>query len=222
MKILAFDTAMAACSAAVIDTDLAHPLAQVFVPMERGHAEALAPMVVQVMKEAGLAFSRTGPDCGNDRARNLHRCADRTGAGTRNWPCPQHTGYWYRHAASYCRKRWFRISPSRRRGCAQRRSLCGALRPGAQGDLAASCRGSGSRAGRSSRRHAFDRNRSSSRHRWQRAERPCLVRREAISRSQPASPISPQPRQRGRCPRRSISAHLMRSRKPLRSANSAL
>lgn len=57
MKILSLDTAMAACSAAVIDTDHALPLAAVFQPMERGHAEALAPMVAEVMRASGLTFS---------------------------------------------------------------------------------------------------------------------------------------------------------------------
>jgi tRNA threonylcarbamoyladenosine biosynthesis protein TsaB len=57
MKILALDTAMAACSVAVIDTAHDEPLAQAFVPMERGHAEALAPLVQEVMHEAGVSFS---------------------------------------------------------------------------------------------------------------------------------------------------------------------
>lgn len=56
MKILSLDTAMAACSVAVVDTAHDEPLAHAFVPMERGHAEALAPMVQQVMQEAGLGF----------------------------------------------------------------------------------------------------------------------------------------------------------------------
>jgi tRNA threonylcarbamoyladenosine biosynthesis protein TsaB len=57
MKILSLDTAMAACSAAVIDTDRALPLAAACQAMERGHAEALAPMVAEVMHASGLAFS---------------------------------------------------------------------------------------------------------------------------------------------------------------------
>lgn len=58
MKLLAFDTAMAACSAAVFDTDAAPPLlASAFVPMERGHAEALAPMLDAMMREAKLSFT---------------------------------------------------------------------------------------------------------------------------------------------------------------------
>lgn len=58
MKILSLDTAMAACSAAVIDSESALPLASAFVAMERGHAEALPPMVAEVMRDAGLAFSQ--------------------------------------------------------------------------------------------------------------------------------------------------------------------
>lgn len=57
MKILSLDTAMAACSAAVIDTESPLPLAEAYVPMERGHAEALPPLVAQVMAASGLAFS---------------------------------------------------------------------------------------------------------------------------------------------------------------------
>jgi tRNA threonylcarbamoyl adenosine modification protein YeaZ/ribosomal-protein-alanine acetyltransferase len=70
MKILSLDTTMAACSAAVIDTDNAHPLAAAFVAMERGHAEALPPMVAEVMRVSGLAFSQ------------IDRIAVTTGPGT--------------------------------------------------------------------------------------------------------------------------------------------
>jgi tRNA threonylcarbamoyladenosine biosynthesis protein TsaB len=58
MKILSLDTAMGACSAAVIDTDSDGPLAAAYAPMERGHAEALPPMVAEVMATAGLTFSQ--------------------------------------------------------------------------------------------------------------------------------------------------------------------
>ena len=57
MKILALDTAMAACSVAVLDTGHPVPLATAFVAMERGHAEALAPMVRQAMQESGIGFA---------------------------------------------------------------------------------------------------------------------------------------------------------------------
>ena len=68
MKILAVDTALGACSAAVLQdaTSLAHR----FAAMERGHAEALAPMVREAMAEAGLAFT------------DLDRLAVTTGPGT--------------------------------------------------------------------------------------------------------------------------------------------
>ena len=55
MKILAVDTALGACSVAVLDGDKA--LAHRFELMERGHAEALAPMVEEAMAESGLAFA---------------------------------------------------------------------------------------------------------------------------------------------------------------------
>lgn len=58
MNVLAFDTTMLACSAAVLRTGHKEP--QVFrryERMERGHAEALFPMVREVMSEACLGFS---------------------------------------------------------------------------------------------------------------------------------------------------------------------
>jgi len=70
MKILSLDTAMAACSAAVIDTETDLPLTADFVAMERGHAEALPPMVARVMSGAGLTFSQ------------IDRIAVTTGPGT--------------------------------------------------------------------------------------------------------------------------------------------
>lgn len=56
--LLAFDTSMAACSAAVYDAAQGRVLAARFAVMERGHADALAPMIKTVMDEAGIAFSR--------------------------------------------------------------------------------------------------------------------------------------------------------------------
>ncbi len=57
MKLLAIDTCMAACSVAVGDSSHDLALAKAHVEMERGHAEALAPMVRKAMDEAGLAFA---------------------------------------------------------------------------------------------------------------------------------------------------------------------
>lgn len=70
MKLLAIDTAMAACSVAVIDSARPLPLASRFAAMERGHAEAVAPMVEAAMAEAGIAFGE------------LERIAVTTGPGT--------------------------------------------------------------------------------------------------------------------------------------------
>jgi tRNA threonylcarbamoyladenosine biosynthesis protein TsaB len=56
MKVLAFDSSGAACSAAIRDGD-GRLLAQRFQPLARGHAEFLMPMLRDVMAEAGLAFS---------------------------------------------------------------------------------------------------------------------------------------------------------------------
>jgi tRNA threonylcarbamoyladenosine biosynthesis protein TsaB len=58
MKILALDTSMGACSAAVLTRDgAAQRLSLREEKMARGHAEALMPMVAEVMQEAGLAFA---------------------------------------------------------------------------------------------------------------------------------------------------------------------
>jgi tRNA threonylcarbamoyladenosine biosynthesis protein TsaB len=58
MNILALDTSMGACSAAVLRSDGAAPrLLARQESMARGHAEALMPMVAEVMAEAGLRFA---------------------------------------------------------------------------------------------------------------------------------------------------------------------
>ena len=68
MKILAVDTALDACSVAVLDD--ARVLAHRFVIMERGHAEALAPMVEEAIQASGIGFA------------DLDRLAVTTGPGT--------------------------------------------------------------------------------------------------------------------------------------------
>lgn len=55
MKVLAIDTALDACQAAVLDGE--RVLAVRSEPMERGHQERLAPMVQAAMADAGLAFA---------------------------------------------------------------------------------------------------------------------------------------------------------------------
>ena len=66
--ILAVDTALGACSVAVLDGD--QILAHRFEEMARGHAEALAPMVEETMRKAGIEFAA------------LDRLAVTTGPGT--------------------------------------------------------------------------------------------------------------------------------------------
>ena len=55
MRLLAIDTALAACSAAVLDTDHGIVATESLV-MERGHAEALMPLIARIMDEARTAF----------------------------------------------------------------------------------------------------------------------------------------------------------------------
>ncbi len=70
MLILAIDTALDACSAAVLDTDASKIVAQESQPMKRGHAEALMPLIARVMKASGIAFA------------SLDRIAVTTGPGS--------------------------------------------------------------------------------------------------------------------------------------------
>lgn len=56
--LLAVDTTFGACSAALVDGE--RVLARRLEVMQRGHAEALAPMVEAVMTEAGVSFADVG------------------------------------------------------------------------------------------------------------------------------------------------------------------
>src|SRR5918996_4173723 len=56
MRILAIDTALEACSAAVIDTEHGKVAAE-SLPMERGHAEALMPLLARVMQKADMPYA---------------------------------------------------------------------------------------------------------------------------------------------------------------------
>jgi tRNA threonylcarbamoyladenosine biosynthesis protein TsaB len=58
MRVLAIDTALEACSAAVLDTERAGIIAHESLGMQRGHAEALMPLVQRVMERAALDFTR--------------------------------------------------------------------------------------------------------------------------------------------------------------------
>src|ERR1700744_842846 len=66
--LLAVDTALGACSVALLDGDEIR--AHIFEPMERGHAERLAPMVDEAMKAAKADFAQ------------ITRLAVTTGPGT--------------------------------------------------------------------------------------------------------------------------------------------
>src|SRR4051794_32752484 len=68
MKILAVDTALGACSVAVLSDK--QVLSHRYEIMDRGHAEALAPMVQRAMQDAGLSFA------------DLERLAVTVGPGT--------------------------------------------------------------------------------------------------------------------------------------------
>jgi len=57
MLILAIDTALDACAAAVLDTRSGTMIASESQPMKRGHAEALMPLISRVMKDSGLPFA---------------------------------------------------------------------------------------------------------------------------------------------------------------------
>jgi len=94
MRVLAIDTALAACSVAVLDTEQPGVLASESRPMARGHAEALMPLVAELMKRADLTFtaidrivvttgpgSFTGLRVGIAAARGIALAADKPAFG---------------------------------------------------------------------------------------------------------------------------------------------
>ena len=95
MRVLAIDTALAACSAAVLDTDHGGGvLASDSLSMTRGHAEALMPLIYHVMQRARMAFadldrvavttgpgSFTGLRVGISAARGIALAADKPAVG---------------------------------------------------------------------------------------------------------------------------------------------
>lgn len=56
MRVLAIDTALGACSAAVVERHAPEPLAAETQYMERGHAEALVPLIDRVMARVETRF----------------------------------------------------------------------------------------------------------------------------------------------------------------------
>src|SRR5215213_11002865 len=57
MLVLAIDTALGACSAAVFDTIAGRIIASETLVMARGHAEAVMPLVARVMDDAAMDFA---------------------------------------------------------------------------------------------------------------------------------------------------------------------
>jgi tRNA threonylcarbamoyladenosine biosynthesis protein TsaB len=94
MLILAIDTALDACAAAVLDTYAGELIATESQVMKRGHAEALMPLIGRVMKDSGVAFaaldriavttgpgSFTGLRVGLSAARGIALAADKPVVG---------------------------------------------------------------------------------------------------------------------------------------------
>src|SRR6476619_668220 len=59
MRVLALDTALEACSAAVLDTG-GGITASESVAMTRGHAATLLPLIARLMNSAGIEFAQLG------------------------------------------------------------------------------------------------------------------------------------------------------------------
>jgi tRNA threonylcarbamoyl adenosine modification protein YeaZ len=92
LRVLAIDTALEACSAAVLDTE--GKLVVRSLPMARGHAEALMPLIAETMSAAGTEFadldriavtigpgSFTGVRVGVAAARGIALAADKPAVG---------------------------------------------------------------------------------------------------------------------------------------------
>ena len=94
MLILAIDTALDACAAAVLDTEAGELIAQESQAMKRGHAEALMPLIGRVITQSGIGFagldriavttgpgSFTGLRVGLSAARGIALAADKPVVG---------------------------------------------------------------------------------------------------------------------------------------------
>ena len=94
MMILAIDTALDFCAAAVLDTGTRTVIAQETLEMKRGHAEALMPLIARVMTASGVDYlgldriavttgpgSFTGLRVGISAARGIGLAADKPVVG---------------------------------------------------------------------------------------------------------------------------------------------
>jgi tRNA threonylcarbamoyl adenosine modification protein YeaZ len=94
MIVLAIDTALDYCAAAVLDAGAMTMIAQETLEMKRGHAEALMPLIDRVMKASGLPYlgldriavttgpgSFTGLRVGISAARGIGLAADKPVVG---------------------------------------------------------------------------------------------------------------------------------------------
>src|SRR5262249_44897641 len=70
MRVLAIDTALGACSAAILDTDHRAVVATETLAMTKGHAEAVMPLIARVMDRAKIEL------------KELDRIAVTTGPGS--------------------------------------------------------------------------------------------------------------------------------------------
>jgi tRNA threonylcarbamoyladenosine biosynthesis protein TsaB len=57
LRVLGIDTALEACSAAILDTERTNGMVSRSLPMMRGHAEALMPLIAAVMSAADVEFA---------------------------------------------------------------------------------------------------------------------------------------------------------------------
>ena len=73
------------------------------LPMVRGHAEALMPLIARVMDAPGIDFARSRPHRGHHRTRQLHRLARRHRRRARHRARRRQTGGRPVDAARLCR-----------------------------------------------------------------------------------------------------------------------
>jgi tRNA threonylcarbamoyladenosine biosynthesis protein TsaB len=60
MIVLAFDTAMSGCSAALYDSEGERVLAERHMVLPKGHADVIAPLIREIMEESGVGFGNLG------------------------------------------------------------------------------------------------------------------------------------------------------------------